>query len=168
MPRTPRGGGEPTSSLLPLAGPAGLPSCNASSSHSFSIKHLPQARMRPRQLRLGKAHGLAHLLRDLLVRVALHVVQPHHRARRLAQLLEGALQIDPRGHPAHGTVAARRLLVERLGGAHLVAPDSHQGLRRGDLPDPSPQVPLTARSEEHTSELQSPMYLVCRLLLEKK
>src|SRR5437879_11207880 len=27
---------------------------------------------------------------------------------------------------------------------------------------------LAARSEEHTSELQSPMYLVCRLLLEKK
>src|SRR5437762_13215534 len=26
----------------------------------------------------------------------------------------------------------------------------------------------TGRSEEHTSELQSPMYLVCRLLLEKK
>src|SRR5437764_2599980 len=29
--------------------------------------------------------------------------------------------------------------------------------------------PVTGkRSEEHTSELQSPMYLVCRLLLEKK
>src|SRR5437764_3906517 len=27
---------------------------------------------------------------------------------------------------------------------------------------------LAPRSEEHTSELQSPMYLVCRLLLEKK
>src|SRR5437764_4466384 len=27
---------------------------------------------------------------------------------------------------------------------------------------------LQIRSEEHTSELQSPMYLVCRLLLEKK
>src|SRR5437762_4756730 len=27
---------------------------------------------------------------------------------------------------------------------------------------------FTLRSEEHTSELQSPMYLVCRLLLEKK
>src|SRR5437764_10828411 len=26
----------------------------------------------------------------------------------------------------------------------------------------------SGRSEEHTSELQSPMYLVCRLLLEKK
>src|SRR3712207_8826382 len=28
--------------------------------------------------------------------------------------------------------------------------------------------PLEARSEEHTSELQSRQYLVCRLLLEKK
>src|SRR5437762_3794659 len=28
--------------------------------------------------------------------------------------------------------------------------------------------PPALRSEEHTSELQSPMYLVCRLLLEKK
>src|SRR5437879_9339354 len=27
---------------------------------------------------------------------------------------------------------------------------------------------MASRSEEHTSELQSPMYLVCRLLLEKK
>src|SRR5437762_10656385 len=33
----------------------------------------------------------------------------------------------------------------------------------GDLPGDRP-----TRSEEHTSELQSPMYLVCRLLLEKK
>src|SRR5437879_8518331 len=32
----------------------------------------------------------------------------------------------------------------------------------------SPAAMLLARSEEHTSELQSPMYLVCRLLLEKK
>ena len=29
-------------------------------------------------------------------------------------------------------------------------------------------VVFSARSEEHTSELQSPMYHVCRLLLEKK
>src|SRR5436189_1132279 len=29
-------------------------------------------------------------------------------------------------------------------------------------------LPHYVRSEEHTSELQSPMYLVCRLLLEKK
>src|SRR3712207_7403831 len=30
------------------------------------------------------------------------------------------------------------------------------------------RVRATARSEEHTSELQSRQYLVCRLLLEKK
>src|SRR3712207_7951334 len=30
------------------------------------------------------------------------------------------------------------------------------------------QSPRAARSEEHTSELQSRQYLVCRLLLEKK
>src|SRR5437762_9320701 len=42
-------------------------------------------------------------------------------------------------------------------------------------PEPSPPqrllqppAPDVLRSEEHTSELQSPMYLVCRLLLEKK
>src|SRR5205807_4955433 len=35
------------------------------------------------------------------------------------------------------------------------------------LPDPPP-VDTAVRSEEHTSELQSPCNLVCRLLLEKK
>src|SRR5256885_2853958 len=33
---------------------------------------------------------------------------------------------------------------------------------------PSQNSPLLERSEEHTSELQSPCNLVCRLLLEKK
>src|SRR5258708_32044531 len=35
------------------------------------------------------------------------------------------------------------------------------------VPVPVP-VPVELRSEEHTSELQSPDHLVCRLLLEKK
>src|SRR3712207_8490637 len=38
---------------------------------------------------------------------------------------------------------------------------------RSDAGDGSPAAPF-ARSEEHTSELQSRQYLVCRLLLEKK
>src|SRR2546425_6962285 len=38
---------------------------------------------------------------------------------------------------------------------------------RGLGSDDPPSVPLI-RSEEHTSELQSLAYLVCRLLLEKK
>src|SRR5437764_5437242 len=41
--------------------------------------------------------------------------------------------------------------------------------RRDDTAVPvSPPSSAQPRSEEHTSELQSPMYLVCRLLLEKK
>src|SRR3712207_8216429 len=33
---------------------------------------------------------------------------------------------------------------------------------------PGAEIPQQDRSEEHTSELQSRQYLVCRLLLEKK
>src|SRR5690348_17857912 len=39
--------------------------------------------------------------------------------------------------------------------------------RRDERPDRE-RVVLVQRSEEHTSELQSPVHLVCRLLLEKK
>src|SRR5216684_8600366 len=35
-------------------------------------------------------------------------------------------------------------------------------------PWPAGTCPRSARSEEHTSELQSRLHLVCRLLLEKK
>src|SRR3712207_7529420 len=45
---------------------------------------------------------------------------------------------------------------------HVVHPRPGLDQRRGD----DRQRP--ARSEEHTSELQSRQYLVCRLLLEKK
>src|SRR4051794_41495145 len=58
------------------------------------------------------------------------------------------------------------------------APRDHLGDRRrtlaahradppGGLPDAPPEC-VVDRSEEHTSELQSPVHLVCRLLLEKK
>src|SRR3712207_7297678 len=51
-----------------------------------------------------------------------------------------------------------------LGGAQLGLP-----LRqRGHLDAQRPQRVSFDRSEEHTSELQSRQYLVCRLLLEKK
>src|SRR5256885_10589121 len=38
----------------------------------------------------------------------------------------------------------------------------------GDLATADAQATFAKRSEEHTSELQSPCNLVCRLLLEKK
>src|SRR5690348_17745494 len=40
-------------------------------------------------------------------------------------------------------------------------------MQKLDVLDLDPQGALN-RSEEHTSELQSPVHLVCRLLLEKK
>src|SRR6266487_1541914 len=39
---------------------------------------------------------------------------------------------------------------------------------RGETPMPAAPAATPVRSEEHTSELQSPVHLVCRLLLEKK
>src|SRR3712207_7561850 len=51
--------------------------------------------------------------------------------------------------------------------------DRSESIRLNSIPDPmiiiSASGMLTGgRSEEHTSELQSRQYLVCRLLLEKK
>src|SRR3712207_8589357 len=72
----------------------------------------------------------------------------------------------------------RRGPVGRLGvapqlrGAGAGADAASQGevgaLRRRPGQGPRPLRGLPARSEEHTSELQSRQYLVCRLLLEKK
>src|SRR5256885_13120879 len=44
----------------------------------------------------------------------------------------------------------------------------HRGLRRNPALRNVASIWLRDRSEEHTSELQSPCNLVCRLLLEKK
>src|SRR3712207_7551939 len=51
----------------------------------------------------------------------------------------------------------------------IYLPDARvEALEAAGLP-PAPERPAgDSRSEEHTSELQSRQYLVCRLLLEKK
>src|SRR5258708_32009196 len=69
------------------------------------------------------------------------------RDRRLHQIVKDA---DPHrcGRRGHDTAQ-----TESVAGA----PELHLGA-----------VQLSDRSEEHTSELQSPDHLVCRLLLEKK
>src|SRR2546425_4953325 len=56
--------------------------------------------------------------------------------------------------------------VEHLG-AHAVAVLVREA-RLGIPAAPVPLLEASHRSEEHTSELQSLAYLVCRLLLEKK
>src|SRR5207248_9834878 len=66
----------------------------------------------------------------------------------------------------HGTIV--RLQQLRLGGMKVRSPTTGLGgeykgfLARTDIDG------VIGRSEEHTSELQSPYDLVCRLLLEKK
>src|SRR3712207_8964896 len=51
----------------------------------------------------------------------------------------------------------------------VVDEDVRSATVRGGEAEPLLGVePLDSRSEEHTSELQSRQYLVCRLLLEKK
>src|SRR3712207_6887860 len=57
------------------------------------------------------------------------------------------------------------------GGPGIVAPTGKPGsvlMFHGNLVHASPPNMTPYRSEEHTSELQSRQYLVCRLLLEKK
>src|SRR3712207_6955233 len=44
----------------------------------------------------------------------------------------------------------------------------HRDLTEVEVRDGTQGCVVVARSEEHTSELQSRQYLVCRLLLEKK
>src|SRR3712207_7723148 len=48
------------------------------------------------------------------------------------------------------------------------APASGSTSSRATSPTKNGLPPVRSRSEEHTSELQSRQYLVCRLLLEKK
>src|SRR5574337_929749 len=58
--------------------------------------------------------------------------------------------------------------TEELYKKDLHDPDNHDGVITDLEPDILECEVKWARSEEHTSELQSPLNLVCRLLLEKK
>src|SRR3712207_8108267 len=69
----------------------------------------------------------------------------------------------------------RRAVVRRPGAAQGRGDEVRPGAvgarggdARGDGGPVPPGAHQAARSEEHTSELQSRQYLVCRLLLEKK
>src|SRR2546426_4513062 len=67
---------------------------------------------------------------------------------------------------------SRAMTVQRCVRGEVISnADGHKGVPRSANPR-SGEVAfrkiMTLRSEEHTSELQSPCNLVCRLLLEKK
>src|SRR2546422_8247557 len=76
-----------------------------------------------------------------------------------------------RAHGAAHALNQDRLDLEALVGGRVVGEDRDallDGLARDPLRQRGRRRALQGRSEEHTSELQSRLHLVCRLLLEKK
>src|SRR3712207_7929588 len=78
-------------------------------------------------------------------------LEPQRRDR--GEVRRRGRRAEERGEPGH----ARRRAV---GGGEVGLRSEHAACGR--------EVARRQRSEEHTSELQSRQYLVCRLLLEKK
>src|SRR6266536_3679200 len=88
--------------------------------------------------------------------------RPLRRKTRKETLLrkatEGSTQVSSQVTRRVGSLTKRRILIAR----NTTQPARNSLLRAVHL------VRLSTRSEEHTSELQSRVDLVCRLLLEKK
>src|SRR5687768_17860379 len=63
---------------------------------------------------------------------------------------------------------SRGVFTPRIEGLASLAAANHQATARRCLASRRPWEGCRRRSEEHTSELQSRLHLVCRLLLEKK
>src|SRR5947208_9924105 len=83
---------------------------------------------------------------------------------------------DLKATPALSSASSRRGLSRTTCGIDMLCPYLALAAS-GSLTLPPPAAPIlprhtsspaALRSEEHTSELQSPDHLVCRLLLEKK
>src|SRR5207244_6120979 len=89
----------------------------------------------------GSAHGYAH-------EAATHVLAPVAKQNSLS------LQFAKQRRPSRAKIGQQKIARTRVG---LDA-----------KPTKFFRYPHAQRSEEHTSELQSPDHLVCRLLLEKK
>src|SRR5205823_11462891 len=115
--------------------------------------------MRPNLLGIG-VHGLAlalEIIFDRIPKLAVGDVVTRPGDRRLEPATHLVLPLGPGLEAAHTALDAELdpLVVARL---------EVQAVKIGG------RAPVTTekRSEEHTSELQSLAYLVCRLLLEKK
>src|SRR2546430_10932056 len=119
------------------------------------FRSLAQARLALQQ-RLGVQSRRGDRVVDVVRDAARHLAQRpqplllHDRLLRLAQIVVGALQL-----PVQLRLMRRqRHMLTQL--PEELAISAAEG------------VGFAARSEEHTSELQSQSNLVCRLLLEKK
>src|SRR2546422_3004124 len=71
--------------------------------------------------------------------------------------------------PPRSTLFPYTTLFRSAGGGRWRHPARRRRIEAQTAPRlPAPPSRVTLRSEEHTSELQSRLHLVCRLLLEKK
>src|SRR2546426_6713427 len=100
--------------------------------------------------------GEAAMFRGLLDGYADGKGAPAEVRRRIAQQLE---RVEG---PVLGVAAVRRVPLPRWDRQHVGSDARRDPHRRAH------RAVRGLRSEEHTSELQSPCNLVCRLLLEKK
>src|SRR3712207_8573666 len=89
---------------------------------------------------------------------------PYTTLFRSQELVEVVLVAVLAPHPQH----VRPVVRNRALALALLAPALHGAPVVVGAPGDAEGEPLLERSEEHTSELQSRQYLVCRLLLEKK
>src|SRR3989454_5496146 len=129
-----------------------------------------QRRLDARQAAAGRLAGDARVDDDIIWALALEALaKQRHPAARLADAVSRrqAVPIDQNGSPSGLGAACENYAQQersdgeghRQGGEERRERSRHSaGHRPGNH----------ARSEEHTSELQSPCNLVCRLLLEKK
>src|SRR5437879_5120392 len=97
-------------------------------------------------------------LREIVTSLSSHAVRLYH------------VGADPVRRSTFSDANAQRPVAVFTDLLAMMMKQAHRGLRR-KLAETTYLIDATSarlRSEEHTSELQSPMYLVCRLLLEKK
>src|SRR2546422_7550681 len=97
------------------------------------------------------------------------------RFRPLTEVPHGGARAEGTGrgieevlaNPTRAVGVARHRFGERQRGALARGEERARGVA-SHRPELSDREKRLARSEEHTSELQSRLHLVCRLLLEKK
>src|SRR3712207_3229587 len=84
----------------------------------------------------------------------------------------GAVPLKPKGYRVEVAIPeANQLAIEadvRTSGVSIGKVREKRKAGRGNKTIVALELDREVRSEEHTSELQSRQYLVCRLLLEKK